>query len=64
MSDIIDNANDTAELFLRAAVSKARIDGAPPSTGRCFNCEEPVPSGLRWCDVDCRNDWQKRVSRA
>lgn len=30
------------------------------ATGACLNCGELVPSGVRWCDKDCQDDWQKR----
>jgi UDP-3-O-[3-hydroxymyristoyl] N-acetylglucosamine deacetylase/3-hydroxyacyl-[acyl-carrier-protein] dehydratase len=29
-------------------------------TGECLNCYEPVGFGMRWCDKNCREDWQKR----
>ena len=25
----------------------------------CLNCNEPIKQG-RWCDKDCRDDWEKR----
>jgi len=27
-------------------------------TGKCLCCEEPLAPPLRWCDSDCRDDWQ------
>lgn len=30
------------------------------STGKCFNCEEPLGKLLVFCDSDCESDWQKR----
>lgn len=32
-------------------------------TGRCHNCAEPIEAPKRWCDVDCRDDWQQRQRR-
>jgi len=29
-------------------------------TGRCHNCEENVDVPNRFCDSDCRWDWEKR----
>lgn len=62
MSDVIDDANDRAErdlaLALRAARSPARIEPTP--CGLCYNCEASVPVGACFCDVDCRDDYQKR----
>ena len=30
------------------------------ATGECLNCFEPLPFGMRWCDKDCQDDWQRR----
>lgn len=60
--DIIDQAqiremNDTA-LSVEAART-AKSDAA--ATGYCLWCgpEVPLPDGKRWCDGDCRDDWQR-----
>lgn len=29
------------------------------ATGYCLNCGEPLEKGKRWCDKDCRDDWEK-----
>jgi hypothetical protein len=42
------------------------IASKPPSavaTGFCLECATPLSGGLRWCDADCRDDWQKRNPR-
>lgn len=33
----------------------------PRVTGYCLNCgpDTPLPEGHRWCDSNCRNDWEK-----
>ncbi|GHT86961.1 hypothetical protein AGMMS49960_06820 [Betaproteobacteria bacterium] len=57
MSDDIDRANEQAERI--ASVELAwRAPAGPTATGFCLNCGEPVAPGLRWCDVECRDDWQ------
>lgn len=33
------------------------------STGYCLFCGEPLEAGRRWCDADCRDDWQKESDR-
>jgi hypothetical protein len=58
-SDLIDQANETAELFNRAALSQRAPEG-PAATGACHNCEATLAVGLRWCDQHCREDWSKR----
>lgn len=31
----------------------------PAPTGECLWCGAPLPHPLRWCDVACRDDWEK-----
>jgi hypothetical protein len=59
---------DTADL---AQIQNERLDQmalavrkpvAPKATGFCLNCGEPLSDGRRWCDVDCRDDWQRMKS--
>jgi hypothetical protein len=45
------------QLAIQAALAKAR---PLPSTGYCYNCEASVPPGYRFCDRDCRDDWEVR----
>jgi hypothetical protein len=61
MSDIIDDANDRAQLELERAIAAARgsngIEYA--QTGACLNCETPV-EGAAFCDAECREDYERR----
>lgn len=59
MADEADIANERVELIISTALKVRRPIGPVPN-GRCYNCAEPVADGLRWCDNDCRDDWQKR----
>lgn len=59
MSDIIDKANDQADL-IRAIEASARAQEGPRPTGLCLNCGEPLTPGGRRCDIDCRDDWERR----
>lgn len=61
MSDIADKANDLVamndELALRGVrnkITKAEF------TGFCLNCDEVVEEPRRWCDADCRDQWERR----
>lgn len=56
-----DQASDREEQFREAAL-QTRKPEVPKATGRCLNCDEPTPG--RFCDTDCRDDWQKREGRA
>jgi hypothetical protein len=62
MSDIIDMANDRADQNLALSLKAARAPiSTLPATGHCHNCDEELDGeALRFCDTDCRNDWQKR----
>lgn len=42
---------------------KFRKPEAPGATGRCLNCDEPVPDGARWCDYECMQDFTMRTGR-
>lgn len=59
MADIIDLANDRAEEILEDALKKAKREALVP-TGRCHNCDETIQPGQRFCDTDCRDDWEYR----
>jgi len=66
--DILDDADRATEAFHREAISNRATEG-PPADGFCHNCgsflssrEYPDPDA-RWCDADCRDDWQARVAR-
>ena len=59
MADILDDADRAAEAFHREALSRRRPAG-PPSTGVCLNCEAPLPEPHRFCDGDCRDDFEHR----
>lgn len=45
------------------ALLQRRPEG-PVACGVCLNCGEPVSTpGVRWCDADCRADWEARQAR-
>lgn len=60
MSDSIDKACDLADFMLEANLTH-RKDVPVDNTGNgfCWQCDEPVPPLHRWCDANCRDDWQK-----
>ena len=59
MSDIIDTANDYAEVLTEAARQFRKPEG-PKATGFCLNCGEALEDGRRFCDFDCMSQWEKR----
>lgn len=42
-------------------VSKKK--NGPKATGRCLNCDAPLSDDHRWCDLNCRDDWEKYNAR-
>ena len=56
--DQADRAAAMEELRRRAAL-QVRKPEAAAATGFCFNCDARLHVGHRWCDVHCRDDWQK-----
>jgi len=58
MADIIDDAQEREE-ELRARALQFRKPEGPPACGYCYNCGEALGQGVRWCDADCREDWEK-----
>lgn len=61
-ADTSDMATRHEGLFLKAALTERKPEGPLPC-GRCFNCNEPVAAGVRWCDADCREDWELRENQ-
>lgn len=55
--DESDRATAHEELRRDIALRTRRPDG-PAATGHCLNCGEPLTPGLRWCDCNCRDDWE------
>lgn len=62
MSDVCDRAADEEERDRQEALRKqaARNAAMPAPCGFCFNCDELVAAGLRFCDADCRDDFARR----
>lgn len=54
--DEVDIANENAENLLRLQLSARKP--VPEQTGLCLNCDEPTAG--RFCDVDCRHDFERR----
>ena len=64
MADIADIANDRADADLARAIKAARASHQSIEyTGVCHNCGEPLPAPLRFCDDDCRDDFEHRAAR-
>jgi hypothetical protein len=62
--DIADKAQAVSDMFLCLNLAGAhRPAPMPEATGECLFCGQPVVDGRRWCDVECRNDWEREAQR-
>lgn len=60
MSNEADEAQRVTELFDNLAIAQARKPvQTAASTGRCLYCCAPVAAEARFCDADCRDDFER-----
>lgn len=57
--DICDEADRVTEWILLEALTMRRQPPSPKSTGYCLHCGAVVERGARWCNPDCRDDWER-----
>lgn len=58
--DDLDRASEREQQARDSAISSAM--NKPPEAiaiGRCLDCDEPLSNDLRWCDANCRDNWQR-----
>lgn len=58
MADEADRAAQEVEVNLAEAVRLRRPPG-PIANGRCYYCDEIVDEDARWCDIECREAWER-----
>jgi hypothetical protein len=59
MSDIFDQASDLEAYHRDAAIAYQRHGLKElPDVGICYFCHSITPPGHRFCDTDCRDDYQ------
>lgn len=63
MADEIDQANERNDARLQQSLNN--IDPAPqlPAIGQCHFCFEPLNDGSRFCDNECRDDYDYMQKR-
>lgn len=60
MTDIVDDAQKAVEFNLKTALHHCRRDEPNAvATGFCLYCDEPIEPPRRWCNADCRDEWQR-----
>lgn len=58
MTDIFDQASEREQLERDLAISSARkFTPSAQATGHCLWCNAELKGGRRWCDAECREDW-------
>lgn len=60
--DLIEDAERATHAFHREAMSNRAKEG-PTVIGACYNCGASLTHPHRWCDTNCRDDWQDRAAR-
>ncbi|GIX31381.1 MAG: hypothetical protein KatS3mg124_1853 [Porticoccaceae bacterium] len=57
----MDEADIAAERLEREMERLLRLRRAsgPAPTGACLWCGETIEADRRWCDADCRDDWER-----
>jgi hypothetical protein len=61
MADEIDRANEAAELFRENALKAHKPVVVPAGIGMCLNCGADLAHDGRFCDAECRDDFDKYV---
>jgi hypothetical protein len=62
--DICDQATETEEYFMSLALSEHRNNRyVLASIGRCHYCDEQIAAGERFCDAECRDDYEHEQKR-
>jgi len=62
MADDADIAADLMEREMELML-RHRAETGPHHTGYCLWCGARLRSPLRWCDADCRDDWERNHAR-
>lgn len=59
MSDIADRSDQVIALAVVASLAAVRQSHAIAPHGHCYFCDEPVSYPGRFCNIDCRDDYDK-----
>lgn len=59
----VDEIATEQEQFARDMALSTKKPEGPQATGKCLWCEESL-EGRRWCNAECRGDWEKYKKNA
>lgn len=56
--DMVDRTQRETETYerFREHIDPTKKDAE--ETGFCLYCGEPLSKGRRWCDAECRDEWE------
>lgn len=57
MADDADITQERLEREMAVLLARRRAAGPAPA-GACLWCGEPLRYPLRWCGVECRDEWE------
>jgi hypothetical protein len=65
MVDIVDLSSDNEMRILASNIANCKKEELPKATGFCFECDDVVPKGRRFCEPDpkygsCEDTFNKR----
>ena len=63
MADEADRGNDTADFLFDVARKNVPVPSTVHGIGMCLNCASPIEGDGRWCDGDCREDFEREERR-
>jgi hypothetical protein len=59
-ADIVDRACELEQRLTHAYIEHARNRANEVEAGgACNYCDEPIAPALKFCDAQCRDDWQR-----
>jgi hypothetical protein len=61
--DAADAAQRDSEAIERLSERFRAHEPEAKETGYCLTCGAPLPKGRRWCDAECRDEWEREQKR-
>lgn len=62
MADDVDRVNEHAERDHGLLLKATRRPVGPAPNGHCLFCGEQVADGIRFCCVECRDDFERQMA--
>lgn len=63
MADEADIASGNLEYDIAESIRTCRKPSGPIANGRCHSCDEIVSDTARFCNVHCRDEWDRQQIR-